>query len=326
MSSLQVHITAGPQAGARLQLNQSPVSFGRSSENTLVLDLPVVSRQHGELVINEDGQWVLINHSQNGTRVGRKKVTKKPMPLTDGVAITIGDSEVFRVHFAAQAPEEGDYNSYEQPDDSAETDEQAPGAGLKGRSKLWVGIGVWFAICIAAMIFFATRDSGKDGNTNPRAVLWNPSQSVEELPPGPEAAQVAVKTLLLEPLPAEDPNDSRYTSHIESARLEAGRGKRAVYDAYRHYQQATSYSRDRENPFTNPKDRIDYDNVVEQLSTIIAEQYMQAYRLFHKGDYKESRDLLDLLRQEFYHSPEPDDRLAEHLKRLRNAAHQMAGR
>lgn len=324
MSTLQVQITDGPQAGARFQLNQSPVTFGRSPDNMLVLDVSVVSRHHGELHRDEDGNWTLVNHSQNGTRVGRKKITKKPCPLTNGVAVTIGDTEVFRVHLieegqdpATVAPEAEEHDDYQPAG-------PAPGAGLKGRSKLWIGLGIWFALCIGAMIFFATLKNDDDNTFNPTAGIWNPGQSLTDMDPGPEADKTDVKRLLSQDPPPNDPNEASYTRHIEQARAAVNQGKRGLDTAYRHFQQAISYSTNRDDPLKS-LDKIQYNNVLNELSEIIAVEYRDAYRRYNQGDYARARNILDDLRHTFYTTADPDDELANHIKTLRNAAHQQAG-
>lgn len=318
MTTLQVQITTGPQAGARLQLNTSPVSFGRSAENTLVIDAPVVSRQHGELMIDDAGQWVLVNHSTNGTRVGRKKATKKPVPLTDGVPITIGDTEVFRVYLvtheqspapADAAHEQGEQEAAQQPAD------RAPGAGLKGRSKLWIILGAWFVLCIGAMIFFATLDKGED-NTNNGPNIYIPGNEIAELD-GREAGVAAIKRLLVVPIAPQDPNPARYTTHLNRANDANDGGKLMLYEAYKNYQKAKSYSDDRDNPF-DAQNRLKYDNILNELSQIIYDEYMLAERLYRGADYKQSRAILDDLRQKFYPGDlrEGEDKLSDHIKRL----------
>lgn len=323
MSTLQVHITAGPQAGARLQLNQSPVSFGRSPDNTLVLDVPVVSRQHGELQLDESGQWVLVNLSQNGTRVGRKKVTKKPIALTDGAAVTIGDTEVFRVHLpqpeseADTAPPDSETDEAEQPAGTA------PGRGMKGRSKLWIGIGAWIGFLALISIYFMTAGRG-GGDPVQTSGLYFPGSEIKDQQ-GPEAGKTAIRRLLAEPLPFKDPKEAEYDKHIAKARTAVNGGKRMLYDAYRHYQQAMSYSDDRDNPLPALDVQRYNERVLYPLSEIIYEQYMRAYRLHDRGSWAEARETLDDLRRQYYHSPEVGDPLAEYIRTLRNAAHQRTG-
>ena len=320
MNPLQIHILAGPQAGARLQLNQSPVTFGRAGDCALILDLPVVSRLHGELQADEQGQWVLVNHSSNGTRVGRKKATKKPIALTDGVAITIGDTEVFRVHLTpASAEDQADLAD----DVPKQPNQPAAGAGMKDRSKLWIGLGIWFALCIAAMIFFATL-GGDDGNNNATtAGFYYPGKEIEDMQ-GDEAGVTAIRRLLAEPPVYQDPNASRYTSHLDRANQAANRGPSGLYEAYRQYQSAISYTNNRDTPFTDPNDVRRYDNILNELSQIIYDRYIYAYRAYHNNNYQDARETLDKLRMEYYSNEDPNDPLANHIRKLRNAAHDRA--
>lgn len=320
MNPLQIHILAGPQAGSRLQLNQSPVTFGRAGDCTLILDLPVVSRLHGQLQLDDAGQWVLLNHSANGTRVGRKKATKKPVPLADGVAIIIGDTEVFRVHLTTPTP------STEQDDDDEQAPaSRAPGAGLKGRSKLWIGLGVWFALCIGAMIFFATLGGkGDKADAPPTAGFYYPGREIDDLT-GDAAGILAIKRLLAEPPTYQDPIASRYASHLDRANQAADRGPSGLYEAYRHYQQAISYSDNHDQPFINQNDVLRYDRILEELAEIIYTRYIYAYRAYHENRFQDARDTLDRLRMEYYKNEAPNDALANHIRKLRNAAHKRAG-
>lgn len=322
MSTLQVHITAGPQAGTRLQLNQSPVTFGRAAENTLVLDLAVISRQHGELVLNEDGQWVLINHSANVTRVGRKKAAKKPVPLADGVSINIGDTEVFRVHLTPTANEpdaalSGSPTAYED-EPAPQPTERAAGAGLKGRSKLWIGIGIWIGLLILGAA--ALKLGLDDGADAPKTSgIWIPGSNMTDLQ-GPEAGRVAVKRLLGEPLPTEDPNASLYDKHITDARRASDGGNRSLFETYSSYQLAISYAQDPNNALES-LDQIKYDNALTELAEVIHDGYINGYLLYTEGDYGNATYQMDAIIRDYYPGPyRADDKLADHITRLRNAA------
>lgn len=324
MTTLQLHITAGPQAGARLQLNQPPVSFGRSAENALVLDLPVVSRQHGELALDEDGEWVLINHSHNTTRVGRKKATKKPVPLTDGAAITIGDTEVFRVYLTQAAAEQAPAPDQAPAEQQPSNKDRAPGAGLRGRSKLWIGLGAWFGLCILAMIFLATLDNGEDDGGANNAGFFVPGSGIDDMV-GPEAGKTEIKRLLDDPLPANDPNEQRYNNHLTDARAAANAGTRSLYDAYHHYQRAISYANNRNDPLQS-LDQLKFENVMNQLAEIIYDRYIEAYRRYNAGDFRTARNILDNLRQNYYRGDHrTNDPLANHIRELRSAAHERTG-
>ena len=103
MSQLEVAITAGPTRGQRVRVLQSPAAFGRDPGNPLVIDLPTVSRVHGEL--HRDGDdWTLHNLSPNGTRVNGKRVTTKPRTLHHGDSIVVGDEEVMTVTLRPGTP------------------------------------------------------------------------------------------------------------------------------------------------------------------------------------------------------------------------------
>ncbi|MFK7788282.1 MAG: FHA domain-containing protein [Phycisphaeraceae bacterium] len=321
MNPLQIHILAGPQAGARLQLNQSPVTFGRSGDCTLILDLPVVSRLHGELQIDEQGQWVLVNHSSNGTRVGRKKATKKPIPLSDGVSINIGDTEVFRIHLTPVSAEDAQDAD---PGQAAQPATAAPGAGMKGRSKLWIGLGIWFGLCIAAMLFFATLGGGDGPSTNTSAGFYYPGKEVEDQV-GDDAGITAIRRLLAEPPAYEDPNESRYSEAIDRATRAAGQGTGELYTAYDAYQTAIRYSDNRTGqPFKDPADVTRYDRILNDLSVIIYTQYIEAFRRYKSNDYQGARDILERLRMRYYNEIDTEDKLANHIRKLYNAAHRRA--
>lgn len=329
VSTLQVHITAGPQAGARFQLNQSPVTFGRSQENTLVLDLSVVSRQHGELILDETGQWLLVNLSQNGTRVGRKKVAKKPFPLSDGATINIGDTEVFRVHLIQEDQQAPAFTNTEDADQPQQPTEHAPGTGLKGRSKLWIGLGAWFAFCIlfvlAIVVFRGEGDGGDDTQNNRTASgIWNPGLNVQGVPRGPQADRAEVRKLLAEPLPQQDPKPTAYANHISEANAAIETGSSGLYRAYHHYQMAISYSDDRANPLTS-LDQLKYETTMDKLAQIIATEYRLAYQYVNNRENAKARKTLDNLRAKYYNNThETDDELSGHIARLRNLAHQRA--
>ena len=321
MNPLQIHILAGQQAGARLQLNQPPVTFGRSGDCTLILDLPVASRLHGELQVDEEGQWVLLNHSANGTRVGRKKATKKPIVLTDGVSVTIGDTEVFRVHLTPASAEAEDQQA--QDDYADQPDQPAPGAGMKGRSKLWIGLGVWFALCIVAMIFFATLGGDDDkGPSTTNTGFYYPGRGIEA-ENADEAGKIAIKRLLAEPPVYEDPDAARYTRYLDLANQAADRGSSQLYEAYKNYKLAIMFSSDRDEPFSD-SDVLRYDRILTELSAIIYDYYIRAYRAYDTNQFEMSRRLLEELRTKYYSTPDHDDTLANHIRTLRNAAQRRA--
>ncbi|MEW2304228.1 FHA domain-containing protein [Streptomyces sp. NPDC006655] len=88
----------GLLAGERIPVLDTRVTFGRNSENTVVISSPSVSRFHAEIVFDEDRGYVLRDlESSNGTLVNGAEVESRL--LQPGDVITLGDQE-FRFEVA----------------------------------------------------------------------------------------------------------------------------------------------------------------------------------------------------------------------------------
>jgi len=83
----------GELAGKRFTVGSEPITFGRGSENAVVLTTPSASRIHAELRQEADRYILYDRGSTNGTWVNNDLVTVHE--LNSGDRITIGD-EVFR--------------------------------------------------------------------------------------------------------------------------------------------------------------------------------------------------------------------------------------
>jgi FHA domain len=80
--------------GAERELDSSPVTLGRSSENDLVLDEDdFASVQHARIEPRRDGVWVEDLDSTNGTFVNGIKLTR-PQKLTPGDVIRVGETDL----------------------------------------------------------------------------------------------------------------------------------------------------------------------------------------------------------------------------------------
>ena len=278
MIPLQVHLIGGPQAGTRLQLNQSPVSFGRAPDNTLVLDVSVVSRNHGELVF-EDGRWLLVNHSQNGTRVGRKRVTRKPRVLAEGDEITIGEETLFRVHLSPPSD-----NAASEAADEESADPQAaagPATGKKNRSRLMILLGAWFAFCIGMFILLATMGGNTDGGSGSSELARY--ETVDEVS----------KILYNEPSRRE-PDDILYEQNLQSARDAYNLSPKDLYIAYDRYQTAITYM-PADQQYLFGKDQSNYDAVITELAIAFQMLYEQAYISYRQGHFDVAQQTLDRL-------------------------------
>ena len=309
MIPLQVHITAGPQAGTRLQIAQSPVTFGRAPDNTLVLDLATASRYHGELRY-QDNAWWLANLSKNSTRVDRKRVTpKKPRALGQSASVSIGDAEVFRVSYEAQPPAEPTPGSGVQPDTQAPPQQEAaPGTGLRKRSRLWLLLGLWFALCIG--LFIVGLTTFKEGNPD----STGPGNSLTRYPTAQDVRDILKRTVT-----RETPDDYLYSINIERAReAEVSRPRdRFLHEAYSKYREALRYLPASQR--LAPEDSQRYDIVLDELSVLIYERFDRAHTLYGQTLYADAITEIDLLRELFPANPNEDE-VADHLMQLRGQA------
>lgn len=299
MTPLQVHITAGPTAGQRLQLNTSPISFGRAPDSALVLDLPVVSRNHGELRCEPDGQWVLVNHSQNGTRLNRKRVTTKPRPITDGASVVIGDEEVFRIKFVMTEEESGN---------DTDSDSSAPVAGptgSKNRTKLWMGLGIWFALCIGMFIFFATLGGNADEPVRDNKIveLTTPDQ---------------VRELLDTPIEQATPDPTARDAALNRARQAYQAGDiEDMYVVYTNYREAKRFLDPGKE--LDPFDQQQLNTAEDRLVGEIFVRYKDAYNKFNAGDYTECVRAVNRFKDVFP-SNDMDNRLVQSIQQIRERA------
>jgi pSer/pThr/pTyr-binding forkhead associated (FHA) protein len=86
-------VTAGAQAGVRVELGATPITIGRAGENTIALEDDYVSGRHARVYPHE-GSWVVEDlGSTNGTFLGTTRVTS-PVVIPSGGTIRIGKSEL----------------------------------------------------------------------------------------------------------------------------------------------------------------------------------------------------------------------------------------
>ncbi len=74
-----------------LPVTQALVKIGRSPDNTLVLQLPMVSKYHAELLFTDQGVSITDLDSEFGTFIaGSRLLPHQPYPLLQGLAIQVG--------------------------------------------------------------------------------------------------------------------------------------------------------------------------------------------------------------------------------------------
>jgi pSer/pThr/pTyr-binding forkhead associated (FHA) protein len=80
--------------GTERELDSSPVTLGRASENDLVLDVDeFASVHHARIEPRRDGVWLQDLDSTNGTFVNGIKLTR-PLKLTPGDVIRVGETDL----------------------------------------------------------------------------------------------------------------------------------------------------------------------------------------------------------------------------------------
>lgn len=88
---VQMIMASGEQR--RLDLGDQPLTFGRATDNTIVLDDDYTSSYHARIVPRERGWAVEDCGSTNGTWVDRRRITSATL-LQPGQRVRIGKTEL----------------------------------------------------------------------------------------------------------------------------------------------------------------------------------------------------------------------------------------
>jgi pSer/pThr/pTyr-binding forkhead associated (FHA) protein len=84
-----LHVTSGALSGLTIPLGDQPITLGRASDNTVVLDDDYASNYHARLRPYE-GRWLVEDlGSTNGTYLDKQKVTS-PSVVPIGVPVKVG--------------------------------------------------------------------------------------------------------------------------------------------------------------------------------------------------------------------------------------------
>ncbi|MFE1055833.1 FHA domain-containing protein [Streptomyces rochei] len=89
----QLHVVAGPDAGGVHLLHGGQIRLGRSADADIALDDPDVSRMHCVVTVDPDGRVSVADlGSTNGTTLDGARVGDRPVRLTPGALLRIGES------------------------------------------------------------------------------------------------------------------------------------------------------------------------------------------------------------------------------------------
>ncbi|MBI1336420.1 MAG: FHA domain-containing protein [Phycisphaera sp.] len=283
MPSLQVHILAGKERGKRLVFRESPVTFGREADNTLVIDVDAASRQHGELRV-EGGQWVVENRSQNGTQVNRRRVKAKPMTVGAGDVLSIGGIDILGIE---QAAVDEQVIEQAQPAQEARDSESAqPGGRVDRKVKLWIGIGAYLLAMLLLMIVLQSLGGKKQDSI----------KTAEKL------SDARIAHDLREPLPSPPGQSDMRRAEEELRKARELYGQRdtkidALYRCYRAFQQSLRYSG--KKAFDDSLDQNRFFQVQDELVADATKRYNYAFTLLTEGNFESAaegfKDLMDRL-------------------------------
>jgi hypothetical protein len=169
------------QQWERYPLNRQDFSVGRTDDNDLMLDNPLVSRQHARLHLDGRGVWIMDLNSSNGVLVNNARIQPGQWVLLPaGAAINIGQTTL-HLELASQP---------------------AQPAPQTSRKKIWLPVlgvfGIALCVCLAAAGGVAAwkyyprlagplpgqtaQTESQEANLAPTAEPLNPPQSVETLP------------------------------------------------------------------------------------------------------------------------------------------------
>ncbi|MFJ2560826.1 MULTISPECIES: FHA domain-containing protein [unclassified Streptomyces] len=89
----QLHVVAGPDAGGVHLLHGGQIRIGRSADADVPLDDPDVSRLHCAVTVAEDGGVTVADlNSTNGTTLEGARVGVRPVRLSPGALLRLGES------------------------------------------------------------------------------------------------------------------------------------------------------------------------------------------------------------------------------------------
>jgi len=316
MSRIDIHLLDGTHAGAGRTLQGDRLTFGRTPDNAIVIDVPHVSRRHGGLEYRE-GQWHVISVSPNGTTVnGRAIAEKTPHPLNDGDTIGVGKRKLFTVGLRGEGGQAGTAaGSAMQPHDAPEpahgmdvpstgdpidTPPDRSAKARKRKSALYIGIGVYVVLTlVGGYILSQMMTGGADAQAGP---------------PEPMSER-EIERIIEQPIDMRT-SDVRKERFLQDARRAAARrdaNPTALWEAYINYKRAVAAAED--GRLGDPVAERAFDTIEREMIDKVQQMHKDAYALIRAGRFEDARASLDRLTREVYQNQ--NSRLGRYLRNLR---------
>ncbi len=100
----------GVNSGLKYEFQEMPLLIGRKDGSHLQIKSPYVSKKHAEIILDHNQQyWIKDLGSMNGTSVDNQPVSALT-PLKDGVTITFGKNEIYKVFLTPEITIENQQN------------------------------------------------------------------------------------------------------------------------------------------------------------------------------------------------------------------------
>jgi len=272
----ELEFIEGPQAGQSVRLSRPCTTIGRSKASDVVLEDAFASRTHAKILADEGG-FVLVNLSRNGTRVNKKRV--KERRLRDGDVISMGAATKIRyVVRASPSAVISHVSSEDEPLAGGLLGEDEPAQvptvihtrrSLLRRPKVLIGLGLYLAGIAALAVWLSFRSGG----------------GVPSRPQTLTRSQIA--ELLDQRL--DRPFD------VQRARQELARARDlavvAVSDATKLYPALAAYQRARAYSQRElaPEDRRQYEQLRQLLADKIYEYYLQGRQRTETKRYRDAQ-------------------------------------
>jgi hypothetical protein len=314
---LDVTVLAGANADTRLRFVRGPVSFGRDGDQALVLDLPTVSRQHGTFDL-KDGQWVVVNRSPNGLKLGRKTVSSKPASLPAHGTVSIGDAAVLQVELrrTGEAVPSLDLDAaiarkQAQPKDE---DPLHRRNRMPTRTRILLGVVVFWVLLFALLLLFEPVLNPGDEQHDGRLALPVPRLTPAELD----------ARLRADPpdAPTDDLRAERALAQAEQYYAMRDINSDAAWRAMDAYRNAANHlPGDR---LSDPLQQRRYLDLQQRLSEEIAARYADALGKLDSRRFAAAAEALATIQQRFPDFAYGDDSLYRHTQRLREFARSRA--
>ncbi len=300
MPILRIELLYPPHTGRVIDFDDQAISFGRAAENTLTIEVPQASRDHGNIYY-EDGRWFCANESPNGTCVNGKRI-KKPIALKHGDAIGIDKVPMFRVLLPTEAshtdPSLNQQAQVAEPVVNKLTPEEA---AARKRIRLWTGIAVYMVIMLVVIIVL----DQVSGDGNQQGV-----QAAKQLTP----AQITSEITRPFTRPKYERDAAQQLAKARSLFKVRQVEPRNRYDAFVAYKEALAFSG--KPVFENGIVHREFQAVESEIVEVVNRTYRQAYALLRSRQYEAATQEFGKLIQDIY----PDSRS----KIYRNANAQLA--